>query len=123
MGPRFLKIAVAYLVIGATLGLVMGLRQNFALAPVHAHINLVGWTSLALAGVVYHLYPASAATRLARIHFWLHNLGLPVFMVALAILLSGYEAAGPAVGIAASMTLVGLIMFAVNVWRTVRVSA
>ena len=123
MGPRFLKIAVAYLVIGATFGLVMGLRQNFALAPVHAHINLVGWATLALAGIIYHLYPASAATRLAQLHFWLHNLGLPVFMVALAFLLSGYEAAGPVVGIAASVTLVGLIVFAVNVWRNVRVTA
>jgi hypothetical protein len=101
----------------------MGVRQDFAMAPVHAHINLLGWASLALAGVIYQLYPAAAATRLAQVHFWLHNLGLPVFMVALALLLSGNEAFGPVVGIAASVTLAGLIVFAVNVWRNVRVAA
>ena len=83
MGLRFLKIAVVYLLIGAFLGLGMGIAQNFALVPVHAHVLLLGWASLALAGLVYHLYPAASTTRLARVHFWLHNLGLPVFMVTL----------------------------------------
>ena len=71
MGLRFLKIAVVYLLIGALLGLGMGIAQNFALIPVHAHLLLLGWASLALAGVVYHLYPAASTTRLARIHFWM----------------------------------------------------
>ena len=63
MGVRFLKIAVVYLVIGACLGLAMGIKENFVLAPVHAHLLLLGWASLALAGIVYHLYPAAAATK------------------------------------------------------------
>ena len=33
---------------GVTLGVVMGIRHDFSLAPVHAHINLVGWASLRL---------------------------------------------------------------------------
>jgi hypothetical protein len=45
----------------------------FILAPVHAHLLLLGWASLALAGIIYHLYPAAGTTRLARIHFWAHN--------------------------------------------------
>ena len=43
MGLRFLKIAVVYLILGALLGLFMGLTQQFALAPVHAHLLLLGW--------------------------------------------------------------------------------
>lgn len=73
MGIRFLKIAVVYLVIGAALGLFMGITQKFVLAPVHAHLLLLGWASLALAGLVYHFYPVAGETRLARVHFWLHN--------------------------------------------------
>ena len=49
MGLRFLQIAVVYLVIGASLGLYMGLTEVFILAPVHAHLLLLGWASLALA--------------------------------------------------------------------------
>ena len=115
MGLRFLKIAVVYLLIGALLGLGMGIAQNFALIPVHAHLLLLGWASLALAGVVYHLYPAASTTRLARIHFWLHNLGLPVFMVTLGLLLTGREALVPVVAASASVVLIGLAIFATNV--------
>lgn len=120
MGLQFLKIAVVYLFVGALLGLIMGITQKFALAPVHAHLLLLGWASLALAGLIYHLYPAAANTLLARIHFWLHNLGLPVFMVGLALLLTGSESAGAIVGISASVVLIGLAVFATNVLLNVK---
>jgi hypothetical protein len=120
MGLNFIRIAVIYLVIGAALGLGMGISQKFTLIPVHAHVLLLGWASLALAGVVYHLYPMAASTRLARIHFWLHNLGLPAFMIALALLLTGMEAALPVVAAAAVVVLLGLILFATNFLLTAR---
>jgi cbb3-type cytochrome oxidase subunit 1 len=120
MGLRFLQIAVVYLVLGAILGLVMGITQKFTLVPVHAHVLLLGWASLALASIVYHLYPTASTTRLARWHFWLHNAGLPVFMVALGFLLSGSEAMGPVVAIGASVVLVGLVLFCANVLLNIR---
>jgi len=115
MGLRFLKIAVLYLVLGAILGLAMGIKQNFVLTPVHAHVLLLGWASLALAGIVYHLYPSASETRLDRLHFWLHNLGLPVFMIGLGFLVTGTEGIVPVVSVGALAVLVGLILFAANV--------
>jgi ABC-type antimicrobial peptide transport system permease subunit len=115
MGLRFLRIAVVYLVIGALLGLVMGITQTFVLTPVHAHLLLLGWASLALAGLVYHLYPAASSTWLARLHFWLHNIGLPVFMLGLGFLLTGSEWALPLVIGGAIAVLLGLVLFAANV--------
>ncbi len=44
----FLASAAACLVAGVAIGIGMGVAHNFQLAPVHAHTNLVGWTSLAL---------------------------------------------------------------------------
>ena len=120
MALRFLKIAVVYLFVGALLGLAMGLSQRFTLAPVHAHLLLLGWASFALVGLVYHLYPNAAATKLARIHFWLHNLGLPVFMVALGMLLTGHESAGSLVGISAIVVILGLASFVTNVLVNVK---
>jgi len=120
MSVRFLKIAVVYLVVGAVLGLAMGISGKFVLAPVHAHLLLLGWASLALAGVVYHLHPAAAATRLARIHFWLHNLGLPLFMGSLALMLTGRDWALPLTAGAATTVLPGLVLFAANVLVNVR---
>ncbi|MFO1310989.1 MAG: hypothetical protein U1F41_02880 [Burkholderiales bacterium] len=115
MALQFLRIAVVYLFVGAVLGLYMGITQKFTLAPVHAHLLLLGWASLALAGIVYHLYPGASSTRLARLHFWLHNLGLPVFMAGLGMLLTGTDGAGPVVGSAAIVVLCGLGLFALNI--------
>ena len=122
MGLRFLKIAVVYLVVGATLGLGMGISQQFALAPVHAHLLLLGWASLALAGTIYHLYPAAAATRLARVHFWLHNLGLPAFMIGLALVLTQRMWALAVTEVGAVAVLLGLFVFAANVLLNVKVA-
>ena len=120
MAERFLKIAVLYLVAGVSLGWVMGITEKFDLAPVHAHLGVLGWLSLAVAGLMYRLYPTAAATALARAHFWLHNLGLPIFMGALTMKLSGQAAAGPVIGLGATMVWLGLVLFAVNVIRSVR---
>jgi len=123
MGIRFLKISVIYLFAGALLGLYMGATDNFALAPVHAHIALLGWASLALAGLIYQLYPAAALTLLARIHFWLHNVGLPFFMLGLGSVLSGHTAATPIVSISASIVIIGLAAFTANVLMNVQATA
>jgi cbb3-type cytochrome oxidase subunit 1 len=120
MAQRCIQIAVVYLVVGAVLGFIMGISTNFSLAPVHAHLLLAGWLSLAMAGVIYRLYPAAAQTLLARAHFWLHNAGLPIFMVALGLALTGNEQVVPVIATGASLLLLGLVLFAVNVLRCVR---
>ena len=120
MAARFIQIAVIYLVLGALLGLGMGIGQNFTLVPVHAHLLLAGWLTLAMAGVVYHLYPAAAATKLAKTHFWLHNIALPVFMVGLAMMLTGNAGMMPVVAAGGTALLVALVLFATNVLLKVR---
>jgi hypothetical protein len=123
MSARLIRIAVVYLVIGVTLGIVMGITQQFALVPVHAHVNLLGWASLAIMGVVYRVYPAAAETRLAQVHFWVHNGALPVFMLGLAAMLSGHARLHVLVDIGASAVGVAIVVFAVNIWRCIRPAA
>ncbi len=48
MAQRFLKIAVVFLFLGAVLGITMGILQNFALVPVHAHVVLLVLLGLGL---------------------------------------------------------------------------
>jgi cbb3-type cytochrome oxidase subunit 1 len=68
----FLVAAAACLVAGVMLGIVMGMLHDFHLAPVHAHLNLLGWTSLALMGLTYRAFPELMARRgLALTQFWL----------------------------------------------------
>jgi hypothetical protein len=119
MGIRFLKIAVVYLVIGVSMGIVMGILRAFQYAPVHAHINLLGWATFALAGLVYVLFPKAAATRLATWHFWLQNIGVPLFLISLVFVLTGNEAAVPLTIAGSLITLAAMIVFLVNVFANV----
>jgi hypothetical protein len=119
MSARFIKVAAVYLVVGVTMGIVMGIAHEFVLAPVHAHINLLGWATLAIIGVIYHAYPAAGETRLAAVHFWIHNTALPVFMVGLGFALTGHEAFLPVTIVGALGVAIGIVVFAVNIWRTV----
>ena len=65
----FLLLATLLLLAGAALGISMGASEDFQLTPVHAHLNLVGWASLAVFGLVYRAYPMLAERRLAMFHF------------------------------------------------------
>ena len=37
---------------GMGLGIVMGISQDFTLAPAHAHLNLLGWVTMAIYGLI-----------------------------------------------------------------------
>lgn len=116
-GVEWLKIAVVYFVIGVGLGIVMGVSGNHSQFPTHAHINLLGWVSLALIGLIYRQFPDIARNKLAQIQFWLHNLALPVTMLALVGVLRGNAALEPVAGVGSSVIGVSVVLFAVNVLR------
>ncbi len=54
---------------GMAWGIQMSASGDHALAGAHAHLNLVGWASMALFGLYYHAVPAAAETTLAKVHF------------------------------------------------------
>ena len=111
----FLLLATVLLICGAVLGIVMGAREDFQLTPVHAHLNLAGWASLALFGLTYRAYPELAATKLARYHFVVSaaaSVMLPIG-IGLAVLRSQ-----PGLAIFSSMLwLFGVLMFLAQLIR------
>ena len=52
LSRRWFLAAVTYFVIGIGLGVYMGASGDHSLFPVHAHINLLGWVSMALIGLL-----------------------------------------------------------------------
>lgn len=122
--PRaFLFLGSLFLVIGISLGMYMAASGDHTLYPVHAHINLLGFVVMSVFGLVYHLFPAMAATVLARVHFWLHLGGSLVLLVMLFLLLSGRvtEAAMvPLAPVAELAVLLGVLSFVYNLWRNAR---
>jgi hypothetical protein len=115
-GILWLKLAIVYLIIGVGMGIAMGVSQNFTLRPVHAHVNLLGWTTMALAGLIYSVFPKAGESVLARVHFWLMNLALPVMMVSLGLALFGQTAILPALVVGEITAALSIAVFAANLF-------
>lgn len=47
----WLRLAAVYFAVGVILGVLMGASGDHSLFPLHAHINLLGWVSMALIGL------------------------------------------------------------------------
>jgi hypothetical protein len=109
----FLLLAVASLIFGSCLGIYMGINEDFQLAPVHAHLNLVGWASLALFGVIYRLYPELIRSRFTRFHVWLAMPSAPLLPAGLYL---AQFHQSPLLAIVASLLwLAGVLVFFVIV--------
>ncbi len=77
---KFAWASLVYLLIGSTIGVYM-LLTSTSISTSHAHVLLIGFVSMMIFGVGYHLLPVFAGTdlysiRLAEIQFWLQNIGL-----------------------------------------------
>jgi hypothetical protein len=71
----YIVLGALYLVAGMLLGIVMGIRQDFQLAPVHAHVNLVGFAAHSVFGLVYKAWPSLKEGAMAIAQFWLFVVG------------------------------------------------
>jgi cbb3-type cytochrome oxidase subunit 1 len=120
MSIKLIKISAVYFGLGVILGMYMSMSHSFNLTPVHAHLNLLGWTALTLAGIIYHLFPDAAKSSLAKIHFWGHNIGLPIMMLGLALFVHGHEQYEPAIAVGATITVISILIFVVNVLKNVK---
>lgn len=114
------RAAVIYFCIGVALGVAMGASGDHSLAPLHAHVNLLGWVSMSLFGLIGAVYPATTQGPIATAHFWIHNLGLPVLLVSLAARLKGHDAVDPLLGSASILVGIGALLFACRVIAALR---
>jgi len=79
----FIKTALLYLLVGVILGVIIG-TNPFLVARfrfMHIHLNLLGFMSMIIAGVAYHVLPRFTARTVPwpkgiKYHFYLQNIGL-----------------------------------------------
>jgi hypothetical protein len=120
LSNRLIRTAVVFFVVGVALGTGMGATQDFRLIHVHAHVNLLGWVALGLIGLLYAAHPRLAQGWPAHAHYWLHTLGLVLFMGAYAWgVLDGAKPVA-AIGTGASLVGLGVLLFAGNVFVRLR---
>ena len=118
VAAAFFALGVVFAIAGMCLGEYMGANNNFLYAPVHAHINLIGWVTLALCGTFYTLTRDTYSPRLAWITFGLIATGVLVMIPTLSMLLKTGDSAtwGPLAGVAGGIVLLGMLTFAISVF-------
>ena len=116
---NFIKSALLYFLLAVLLGVYMTLNGPvYPNIQVHTHMNLLGWMSMMIFGVGYHILPRFSgrplwSERLGLWHLYLANIGLigMVFSWYLYIQL---------LPLFASIEAISAIMFIVNMLKTVQ---
>lgn len=123
----FLKASLVWLSAGVTLGVAMAAHPVWSVYRVaHEHMNLLGFVTMMIFGVAYHVIPrftgvALHSRRIAEAHWWLSNVGLTLMVIGFALRASG---AGPVavstavIAVGGLASAIGAYLFVYNIWRT-----
>jgi peptidoglycan/LPS O-acetylase OafA/YrhL len=108
--------AVVMVLAGMVWGLIMAISQEHSAMPAHAHLNLLGWVSLFLFGVFYHLHPALDRSRAALVQVGLWIVGTVILTIGVGLVHTGHG--GEPIAAAGSfIVLAGMLLFG---WLVVR---
>lgn len=117
------RLAALYFAIGVMLGVAMGASGDHSLFAVHAHVNLLGWVSMALFGIIGTAHPSITEGRAAAAQFWMYNIGVPVMLGALTLRLKGFAAIEPLIGVASILVGCSVLLFVWLVFSRIGVTA
>jgi len=101
----FFAAAALYAMIGVSWGLAMSITKDHATYSAHAHLNMLGWISMALMGTFYALLGQTVANWIKLSNFVLSNVGV-VCMISGLFLYLGQK--GPASVYAPLLAIGGL---------------
>jgi hypothetical protein len=111
----FFAAAVLCVTCGMFWGIHMAISGDHTMAPAHAHLNLVGWTTMGLFGLYYTVTPAAAETTLAKVHLGFAVLGVLCIVPGIALAVWGSGEALAAIG--SILTVISMLIFLVTVFR------
>lgn len=75
---------------GMILGSIMGITDDYSLTPAHAHLNLLGWATLAIMGSYHGL--AHTKGTMGWVNFGLSSLGALLMPLSFVLRANGYDA-------------------------------
>jgi hypothetical protein len=113
-----MRAGVMFLLVGMVWGVEMGIRQDFSMAPAHAHFNLVGGVLLFVFGLYYRMVPAARDHTLAKWQGLLHLVGALFFPIGVAVVIKQGEAFILLPIIGSLVVILAVALFALIVFRT-----
>lgn len=127
VSKRFIMASLIYLLLGSGLGVSFFFVPDLsALRPVHMHFNLLGFMSMMIYGVLYHVLPRFLGRplysyMLAHWHFYLANIALVFMMIGMGgYYLSGEMGWFHTAGLFGALEFVSMLIFVGNIAATMR---
>ena len=118
VSAAFFAIGVIYLLLGMSWGMHMGASEDFSMMPAHAHLNLLGWVTMAIYGTFYALTQNTLSSKLAWTNFALAAGGVAVMIPSLALYLGNHDAKYiPGLVTGEVLAVLSLLVFGVSVYR------
>lgn len=122
---RFIRSSLLWLAFGVLLGSAMAIwpYRMMPYRPAHVHANLLGFVSMMIFGVAYHVIPRFTgrglfSPKLGAVHLVVSNLGL-ILMVGGFIARVTWALPGSVLlGIGGVTSAAGALMFVFNLWQT-----
>jgi cbb3-type cytochrome oxidase subunit 1 len=121
----FVRSSLVWLGVGAALGLWMIFDPGvLAYRPAHMHANLLGFVSMMIFGVAYHILPRFtgnplSSRRAAMIHLFLANAGLALMVAGFITRVSNAAAGTLLLQAGGVSSTIGIALFITNIWRTI----
>ena len=115
--------AVLFVIAGMVWGLAMAISGNHATHPGHAHLNLLGWVSLFLFGIFYHLHPAIDRNRAALVQVWIWMIGVVIQAYGVGRVFTGHPEGEAFAAIGSFIVLGAMLIFGWLVYRRERYAA
>jgi hypothetical protein len=107
----FFATAALCALTGMAWGIQIGMSNQLWMAPAHAHLNLVGWASLALMGAFYGVAGDRAPRRLGWLNYALSTAAVLVMIPSLAILLATTNKPNPGIIVGSLLAVAGMATF------------
>jgi len=122
---RFIKSALAWLGLGVSMGVAMAAHPLWIIyRPAHVHMNLLGFVTMMIFGVGYHVLPRFFghplySQKLAGAHWWLSNSGLALMVVGFMVAPHVGARGVPVHVVGGVLSALGAFAFIFNIWRTI----
>lgn len=120
----FVKASLAWLALAVTLGVCMAAHPVWIVyRPAHMHMALLGFVTMMIYGVAYHVIPrftgfALHSRRAAGAHWYVSNAGLALMATGFVLRPRGLAAATPILVAGGTLSALGAYTFAYVLWRT-----
>jgi hypothetical protein len=103
--------AVLMVIAGMIWGIIMAISRDHSAMPAHAHLNLLGWVSLFLFGVFYHLHPAIDRSRSALIQVAAWIVGTVILTIGVWLVHTGHDIGDPIAAAGSLIVLAAMLLF------------